>query len=94
MTPVPGASYVSYMDTEIYDYPSVGQIATALREEGIIPIFAATFDTLNIYSVSIASHIHNSILFPYSSHTFFPHNFFSSLSDSYLSTSSIEICDV
>ena len=33
------------------DYPSVGQIAQALRENDIIPIFAAEADALAIYEV-------------------------------------------
>lgn len=43
---------MSYEDAEIYDYPSVGQIARALREQEIIPIFAATSSQQPLYEVS------------------------------------------
>jgi len=46
-----GQSFVSYEDSEVYDYPSVGQIAQALRDQDIIPIFAATNDVQPIYEV-------------------------------------------
>ena len=35
-----------------YDYPSIGQIARALSENEIIPIFAVTNNVRNIYEVS------------------------------------------
>ena len=48
-----GQSHVNYNDAEVYDYPSVGQIAQALREEEIIPIFAAVSSVRNFYAVSL-----------------------------------------
>ena len=48
---------MEYMDAELYDYPSVGQIAQALREQDIIPIFAAERDARDFYDVrSFSSH--------------------------------------
>ena len=43
--------FVPYEDSDIFDYPSVGQIAQALRDQDIIPIFAATNDVQPIYEV-------------------------------------------
>ena len=40
------------LGSELYDYPSVGQIAQALTEQDIISIFATTQDFLNLYQVS------------------------------------------
>lgn len=44
---------VDLPDTELFDYPSVGQIAQALTEQNIISIFLTTQDneTRNIYDV-------------------------------------------
>jgi hypothetical protein len=44
---------VEYQDSLTYDYPSVGQIAQALRDQDIIPIFAAEQAVVNFYRVSI-----------------------------------------
>ena len=46
-----GNTPVDLPDTTLYDYPSVGQIAQALREENIIPIFAAQEDVMDFYTV-------------------------------------------
>lgn len=43
---------VDLPDSNIFDYPSVGQIAQALRENDIIPIFAAQEDVSDFYDVS------------------------------------------
>ena len=42
-----------YNDWDIYDYPSIGQIAEALRRNDIIPIFAAEARAKPIYDVSM-----------------------------------------
>lgn len=44
---------VDYEDSLTYDYPSVGQIAQALREQDIIPIFAAEANVRHFYDVGI-----------------------------------------
>lgn len=44
-----------YNDWDVYDYPSIGQIAEALRRNDIIPIFAAEARAKPIYDVSISS---------------------------------------
>lgn len=49
----PNASFVSYTGADAYDYPSIGQLATAIREQEIIPIFATTRRQENIYQVSL-----------------------------------------
>lgn len=49
-----GASFVEYSESLTYDYPSVGQIAQALRDQDIIPIFAAEQSVRAFYDVSIA----------------------------------------
>lgn len=51
--PQSGDTPVDLPDTELYDYPSVGQIAQALREQNIIPIFAAQEDVMDFYTVSL-----------------------------------------
>ncbi|XP_067881888.1 integrin beta-7-like, partial [Heterodontus francisci] len=38
-----------YTASELYDYPSVGQLAQTLSEQNIQPIFAVTENTLSIY---------------------------------------------
>ena len=43
---------VDLADAELLDYPSVGQIALALREQDIIPIFAAEQGARRFYDVS------------------------------------------
>ena len=43
---------VDYNDWDLYDYPSIGQIAEALRRNDIIPIFAAESRARPIYDVS------------------------------------------
>lgn len=48
----PGASFVEYQDSLTFDYPSVGQIAQALRDQDIIPIFAAQQLVREFYDVS------------------------------------------
>ena len=48
-----GQSNVQYDGAEKYDYPSIGQIARALRDQDIIPIFAVTSNVRNIYEVSL-----------------------------------------
>nr|AAB66911.1 integrin subunit betaPo1 [Ophlitaspongia tenuis] len=52
--PHTGSVPVEYMDAELFDYPSVGQIAQALREQDIIPIFAAQRDAREFYDVLAA----------------------------------------
>lgn len=47
-----GPGIVEYMNSLTYDYPSVGQIAQALRQEDIIPIFAAEQSVREFYDVS------------------------------------------
>lgn len=42
---------VDYQDWDVYDYPSIGQIAEALRRNDIIPIFAAEARALPVYEV-------------------------------------------
>ena len=41
-----------YNEWNVYDYPSIGQIAEALRRNDIIPIFAAERRAKPIYDVS------------------------------------------
>ncbi len=49
-----------YNDWITLDYPSIGQIAQALRENEIIPVFAAQQTALPGYQVTIsAEHAHN-----------------------------------
>ena len=48
-----GDETVDLPDSDLFDYPSVGQIAQALRENDIIPIFAAQEDVSDFYDVSI-----------------------------------------
>ena len=48
----PGENVVEYDQSLVYDYPSVGQIAQALREQDIIPIFAAEQSVREFYDVS------------------------------------------
>ena len=52
MTSAPGAE-VDYNDWDVYDYPSIGQIAELLRQEDIIPIFAAEANARPIYDVRL-----------------------------------------
>ena len=47
-----GANLVEYEQSLMFDYPSVGQIAQALRERDIIPIFAAEQRVIEFYRVS------------------------------------------
>ena len=42
---------VDYNDWNVYDYPSIGQIAEALRRNNIFPIFAAEANAKPIYDV-------------------------------------------
>ena len=51
MPTTPGAE-VDYNDWDVYDYPSIGQIAELLRLNDIIPIFAAEANARPIYDVS------------------------------------------
>lgn len=44
---------VNYNDWITLDYPSFGQIAQALRDNDIIPIFAAQASALPIYEASV-----------------------------------------
>ena len=43
---------VDYQDWDTLDYPSIGQIALALRQQDIIPIFAAEAGARAFYDVS------------------------------------------
>lgn len=43
---------VDYNEWNVYDYPSIGQIAQMLRQNDIIPIFAAEANAKPIYDVS------------------------------------------
>ena len=49
--PHTGDEPVEFMNAETLDYPSVGQIAQALRDQDIIPIFAAERNALDFYEV-------------------------------------------
>ena len=51
-TPSSLGQEVDYNDWNVYDYPSIGQIAELLRREDIIPIFAAESSARPIYEVS------------------------------------------
>lgn len=51
MPPQNGDTPIDLPDADLYDYPSVGQIAQALREQNIIPIFAAQEDVMDFYTV-------------------------------------------
>ena len=48
---------MNYQDALKYDYPSVGQIAQALRTQDIIPIFAAQQGVREFYDVSHTSKV-------------------------------------
>ena len=52
MPSTPGVE-VDYNDWDVYDYPSIGQIAELLRRQDIIPIFAAESSARPIYDVSL-----------------------------------------
>ena len=51
-TSAPGEE-VDYNDWDVYDYPSIGQIAELLRREDIIPIFAAEANARPLYDVCL-----------------------------------------
>ena len=50
MPSTPGAE-VDYKDWNVYDYPSIGQIADLLRKNDIIPIFTVIESFRGIYDV-------------------------------------------
>ena len=50
MPSFPGAE-VDYKDWNVYDYPSIGQIADLLRKNDIIPIFTVIESFRGIYDV-------------------------------------------
>ena len=48
----PGAE-VDYNDWDVYDYPSIGQIAELLRRNDVIPIFAVVETLQRLYKARI-----------------------------------------
>lgn len=53
--------HTDFTDCSMQDYPSVGQLATQLEKNNILPIFAVTDNVVSVYKVN--SHFSISVIY-------------------------------